>query len=96
MGELNTARINAAVHACLDQCYHSRTPLKAIAEYINQLEVDPGWSEAEIDQVEAAVLKMLVKIAGRPPAADGDLLGPIAPPHIPPPAHYPNAESPSS
>lgn len=93
MGDPAADKINAAVHACLDCCYQSSTPLKAIADYINQLDADPDWSQREIDQVETAVLKMLVKIAGRPPDDDGDLPGPIAPPHFSEFEQFPSASN---
>jgi len=67
MAEALAAKINKAVHDCLGACYASPTPLKAIADYINELDTDPNWSQAEIDEVERAVLQMLVKIAARPP-----------------------------
>ena len=66
MSDNAAAKINNAIRACLERCYGDKTPLATIAKFLTDLRQDPTWKEAEIEEVQAAVLKMLSLIVERP------------------------------
>ena len=51
-------RFNGAVHECLEECYQASLPLACLAEYAQRLRAD-GWREAEIEEVETAIRRLL-------------------------------------
>jgi hypothetical protein len=52
-------RLNGAIHACLDECYSASNPLAALASFVRRLRTNPAWREAEIEEVEQTVRRML-------------------------------------
>ena len=54
-------RFNQAVRECLDRCYRADDRLAQLALYIGHLRAD-GWLEADIDEVETTVRRMLCDI----------------------------------
>ena len=60
------AKINEAIRACLERCYGDKTPLASIADFIGELREDPTWREAEVEEVESTVLRMLSLIVEKP------------------------------
>lgn len=62
-----TARINAAIHECLEQCYGAPLPIACMAEYLIQLQSNPTWTESEIHEVETHVRQILTLIVEMPP-----------------------------
>jgi hypothetical protein len=65
-----SARINAAIRACLQRCYGPRPPLSCLAEYVAELRADPAWTDREIGEVERAVHRILKLIVDRPDNRD--------------------------
>jgi hypothetical protein len=55
----NSSKINEAVQNCLNRCYAAENPLVAIADCLAELRAAPGWTDAEILQVEATSRRML-------------------------------------
>jgi len=55
-------QLNGATRECLERCYRSEDWLTMLALYAEQLRVD-GWSETDIEEVEARVRKILRAIA---------------------------------
>src|SRR5262245_4779125 len=55
-------QLNGATRECLERCYRSADWLTTLALYAEQLRGD-GWSEADIEEVEARVRKILRAIA---------------------------------
>jgi len=55
-------RLNGATRECLEHCYQSDSWLASLAEYAEWLRAD-GWSEEEIDEVEATVWRILRAMA---------------------------------
>jgi hypothetical protein len=66
MADKSVAKINAAIRSCLERCYGDKTPRASIADFIGELREDPHWREAEIEEVELTVLKMLSLIVEKP------------------------------
>lgn len=52
-------RMNAAVRACLNECYHSTEPLVSLAAFIESLRRFGNWREAELLQIETTVRRIL-------------------------------------
>ncbi len=59
----STARINKAVHACLQLCYQSSDAAHCIAEFLTRLRSDSTWTTVELAQVRSATIHILRKIA---------------------------------
>jgi hypothetical protein len=70
----STARINKAIHACLELCYQSSDPAHCIAEFLNRLRSDSEWTSGELAQVRSATIHILRKIA-TPEEDDGMPIG---------------------
>jgi hypothetical protein len=51
-------RFNGAVHECLEECYQATLPVACLAEYAQRLRAD-GWREAEIEEIETVVRRLL-------------------------------------
>jgi hypothetical protein len=68
MMSLKVNRFNGAVHECLEECYRSPLPLACLAEYSQRLRAS-GWREAEIEEVESVVRRLLKAIVA-PEASD--------------------------
>jgi hypothetical protein len=64
-------RINEAIHECLDRCYGSGAPLSTLMEFLGELRSRPGWRDAEIDQVEMSVRRLLRALLYRSPEPSG-------------------------
>jgi hypothetical protein len=52
-------RMNNAIRACLDQCYCSSNPLASLASFVRHLRNNPAWREAEIEELEHTVRRIL-------------------------------------
>lgn len=70
MSEESAAKINRAVRDCLRQCYLHDSPLTVIAHCTEGLRKQPDWTEAEINQVQSTVLKMLRSLLQPPDDPD--------------------------
>ena len=66
MPEEAAVRINDAIRSCLERCYGDKTPLATVASFLSELGRDPTWREAEIEEVQSTVLKMLSLIVEKP------------------------------
>jgi hypothetical protein len=55
-------RLNGATRECLEHCYQSNSWLNSLAEYAERLRAD-GWSEADIEEVETTVWRILRAMA---------------------------------
>lgn len=63
MSQINAVKVNDAVRDCLKHCYSSPQPLAALASYLIKLSGQPQWQPAEIDAVEAGVVRMLAVLS---------------------------------
>ena len=63
MANTNIERVNAAVQDCLRQCYSSSEPLATLAAYLVKLSGKPGWTEDDVEAVEAGVVRMLALLS---------------------------------
>jgi hypothetical protein len=61
---MTAAKISAAVRDCLDQCQRTEFPLANLAVFLESLRLDPNWNEAEVQQVETTVRRILSGIKG--------------------------------
>jgi hypothetical protein len=59
---MDSTKINAAVRDCLDQCYKSDQPLNCLADFTHRLRSDPGWRDAEVQEFETTVRRVLSEI----------------------------------
>jgi hypothetical protein len=59
-------KIAQAVSACLEACYGADDPLAQLAAFVNELKMDPHWSQAEVWAVETQSLKLLNLLVSRP------------------------------
>jgi hypothetical protein len=66
MPEEAAVRINDAIRSCLERCYGDKTPLATVAKFLSELRRHPKWSEAEVEEVQTTVLKMLSLIVEKP------------------------------
>jgi hypothetical protein len=62
LADIKLNQFNGATRECLERCYGSDDWLTTLAIYGEQLRVD-GWSEADIEEVEARVRKILRAIS---------------------------------
>ena len=69
MSEATREKVNRAVRACLERCIGAGDPLVQARDSIEQLRRDPTWTDAEVRDVEAMVLKA-VKVIIRQPRSD--------------------------
>jgi len=70
MSDAATARINTTVDQCLDRCLKGpKTPLATLADFIDELRENEGWSEPEIDVVRSVTARLLAQM-GRIDHAD--------------------------
>lgn len=53
-------KINCAIRACIRQCFGSNAILASVADFLDDLRQQPGWTEAEILVVETGVRRMLI------------------------------------
>ena len=67
-----TRRMNAAVRACLNECYASDRPITALAMFIHSLHRQGGWRDAEIDEFETTMRRILRSVVSREPSRDPD------------------------
>jgi hypothetical protein len=51
--------MNAAVRACLTECYNSSQPLDCLAAFIDSLRRHGHWRDAELLQIEMTVRRIL-------------------------------------
>lgn len=70
LAERTINRFNGAVRECLEECYESASPLATLALYLDRLRRD-RWQEAEIEQVETVVRRLLKGVL----APDGSSAG---------------------
>jgi hypothetical protein len=74
MNNHTSAKINAAIRACLDECLKAESPLVCVAEYIKRLQEDPSWNAREILEVQARAVRILTRLAAGDSTSDA-LLG---------------------
>jgi hypothetical protein len=63
--EESLLKLNTAIRACLDRCYKADSPLVALASFVAELRRRPQWREAEIDEVESTVRRILQAVVTR-------------------------------
>jgi hypothetical protein len=68
-------KINAAIQAGLAECRKSAAPIVTLAQLIDELHLDPTWSDDEVRLVEKGVRHVLARIMMRPSAAADDYCG---------------------
>ena len=56
------AQLNAEVRSCLDNCYRAAHPLEKMTSWLGRLRINPKWSEAEVQEVESAVRRVLLGV----------------------------------
>lgn len=61
------AKLNDAIHECLERCYSAELPIACMAAYIQNLRKDPTWTMAEIHTVEQRVRQILTLLVDQPP-----------------------------
>jgi hypothetical protein len=61
MADLTTSRLNSAVQLCLQRCYRAENPIAALAIYLQDLR-RVGWCEAEIEDLEIVVRRILRRV----------------------------------
>jgi hypothetical protein len=61
LADLTTNRLNGAVQLCLQQCYRSDNPIASLAQYTANLR-QLGWDEAEIEELEIVVRRILGRV----------------------------------
>ena len=62
----HTARINTAIRECLDSMEPDRSPLAHLVTFLEPLHNDPGWTEAEIRDVESTARRILTTLIAEP------------------------------
>jgi hypothetical protein len=48
-----------ALRDCLDKCLHDATPLQALSNCLQELRLNPEWTDAEIAEVESTARRAL-------------------------------------
>jgi hypothetical protein len=61
----------SAVRRCLDECLHDANPLVALDKCLRELRLNPEWTDAEIEEVEATARKAIESAALNKQMADG-------------------------
>lgn len=56
---IGKAKIDIAIHECLQRCYASQSPFLELADFLSDLSDDPTWNEGEIDHLVGVVRKIL-------------------------------------
>ena len=51
--------INQAIRDCLDECYKTANPLACLADFIQKLNVRPGWTSVDTGLVQQKALRIL-------------------------------------
>ena len=59
-----SGKINVAVQRGLAECRHSVAPIVSLARFIDELNTDPNWTAAEVQEVESAVRHILARLVG--------------------------------
>ena len=59
---MDSTKINIAVRECLDRCYKSDQPLNCLADFTLRLRDDPDWRDAEVQEFETAVRRVLSEV----------------------------------
>lgn len=63
--EATLLKINTAIRACLDRCYGAESPLAAMAQFLADLRRRPEWKQAEVEEVEVTVRRILQAVVTR-------------------------------
>lgn len=61
LADFTTSRLNSAVQLCLQRCYRAENALAGLAEYAQELRM-VGWPEAEIEELEIVVRRILRRV----------------------------------
>lgn len=70
-GEQRLNRLNGATRECLERCYQSGSWLATLADYSLRLKKD-GWNQADIEEVNAKVWRILRAVAESDAAQSAD------------------------
>ena len=63
----NNTETNALLHAALEKCLSSRTPLDCLAQEIGRLAMSRDWARADIHNAACKAMRMLAAVL-EPPA----------------------------
>lgn len=66
MNAEQTAKIESALAACLEECRSPDRPYTRVSEYVASLQNDPDWATAEIIELQTRVIRVLLYRHGRP------------------------------
>lgn len=61
---MDDERLNRAVRDCLQHCYQATDIVPKIAEFLDKLKKQKGWSTASIRAVEMTVYRILRGVVG--------------------------------
>lgn len=56
---IGKAKIDLAIHECLQRCYASPSPFLELSDFLSDLDDDPTWNESEIERLVGVVRKIL-------------------------------------
>ena len=71
MNAEQTAKIESALAACLDECRAMDRPYTRVSEFIAGLQSEPDWAAAEIIELQMRVIRVLLYRHGRPAGEAG-------------------------
>lgn len=54
------AKIDAALSLCLDHCKRAARPYTWLSQYLEPLQSNGGWTEAEIIELQTRVIRVLL------------------------------------
>lgn len=66
-GKRNPSRVNDAIHKGIQRCRQSLAPIVVLAQVVDDLRMDPTWSQQDVRLVELGMRRILARLVARQP-----------------------------